>query len=576
MLAYRTPGVYFEWLDTRPPRVVPLRTDITGFVGIAARGPLHTAVRVESWTQFESVFGPHTPQGYLAWAIEGFFENGGETCWVVRVADPQTVRTASLTLLDVRGWATPTQAASAAVNQRGWPVVTLDASSPGTWASEMQVTAIPAGGNRFTLSLRLPGGVQEIWPNLSTAPGAERYVENVLNDRVSGSRLVTARPATAFPGPGTGVATIGHGTGWLRGGGDGLATLSPNHLSGADSPLAKPWGLAVLEPVDEIGIVAMPDIMLPMPSLPAPKPPPPPIDCERIDDDPANAITGDPEVPPFGREPYEFAEPFPPEIVHQLQLTLVGHCERLRDRVAILDPYPGDLTPELVLVRRNLFDTAFAALYFPWLRVDDPLRLEGLVRSVPPSGHVAGVYARSDRFVGVHKPPANTVVQGAWDVDFDIDDTIHSRLNDHSVNAIRSYPGRGVRVMGARTMSRDPLWRFVNVRRLLLMIEEAIDEQTQWAVFEPNNIDLWRDMDRAARTFLEGLWQRGMLDGATAEEAFSVTCDTTTNPPEETDLGRMTCLIGVQPPYPAEFVIVRIGKTEFGTAFLEGGGIGRG
>jgi len=199
----------------------------------------------------------------------------------------------------------------------------------------------------------------------------------------------------------------------------------------------------------------------------------------------------------------------------------------------------------------------------------DPLRLEGLLRAVPPSGHIAGIYARGDQRVGVHKPPANETLVAVNDVQPQIDDRAHAQLTDQSVNVIRYCNGRGIRVAGARTLSNDLNWRYVNVRRLMIMIEEAIDEATQWTVFEPNNQDLWRDIDRVARSFLDGLWRRGMLDGATAADAYDVRCDETTNPPEETNAGRVTCLIGVQPPWPAEFVVVRIGKTEGGTEIAE-------
>jgi phage tail sheath protein FI len=182
---------------------------------------------------------------------------------------------------------------------------------------------------------------------------------------------------------------------------------------------------------------------------------------------------------------------------------------------------------------------------------------------------MAGIYARVDNRVGVHKPPANEPIEYAQDVTVTFDDVIHGNLNEQRVNAIRPLAGRGLRGLGARTLSSDPDWRYVNVRRLIIMIEEAIDQQTQWIVFEPNNPKLWRDTDRVVRSFLNSLWQRGMLDGPTAADAFSVKCDSATNPPEVTDAGIMICQIGLQPPWPAEFVVVRIGKTENGTQVLE-------
>ena len=555
MFAYHTPGVYFEWLDIRPSAIERVRTDIAGFVGIAARGPLHQPVKVESWTQFISLFGGRIPQGYLAYAVEGFFANGGQTCWAVRAADPESARPASLDLLD--GTSQPT--------------LRLTASSPGVWGQDVTVSVARSGEDRFSLTLRLSDGGQELWRDLTMQPSQPRYVEMVLNDPQTGSRLVSAQdlgsPAPFLENtPSPRARNLRAGTGRLAGGRDGLATLRPAHLSGEGAPPDRPWGLATLEVIDEVSIVVMPDIMpKPVASVRRKKPP---LRCDVLD--------GEPAPPPVPETPLEFPPPFSNGQILALQYALIGHCEKLKDRVTILDPRPSDVTPEQVIAWRNQFDTKYAALYYPWLRVPDPLGLEGLLRPVPPSGHVAGVYARADQQVGVHKPPANERIEGAQDVSTPVDDIAHGDLNDRAVNVIRSYNGRGVRVAGARTLSSDMEWRYVNVRRLLIMIAEAIDEGTQWTVFEPNNPDLWREVDRVARSFLDGLWRRGMLDGATAEEAYFVRCDETTNPPEDTELGLMICLIGVQPPWPAEFVIVRIGKTESGTEILEETGVNNG
>ncbi len=180
----------------------------------------------------------------------------------------------------------------------------------------------------------------------------------------------------------------------------------------------------------------------------------------------------------------------------------------------------------------------------------------------PPSGHVAGMVARVDRRDGVHKPPANERLDGVRGVERDLDTELHGQLNDDSVNVIRAYPARGVRVAGARTLASTdfPEWRFVHVRRLLLMIEESIDQATQWAVFESNRQEMWRAIDRAVRNFLDAQWRAGRLDGATPEDAFTVVCDESTNPEREANLGRFTCVISVAPPQPAEVVVVRLGR----------------
>jgi phage tail sheath protein FI len=260
-------------------------------------------------------------------------------------------------------------------------------------------------------------------------------------------------------------------------------------------------------------------------------------------------------------------------VISHLQFALVAHCEKLKDRIAILDPLRehirSDTSLPTMIDWRNQFDSKYAALYYPWLRVPDPLALDGLLRTIPPSGHMAGVYARVDQQVGVHKPPANELVEEVKDVSVAINHRIHGDLNDQSINVIRTYNGRGVRVAGARTLSSDIEWRYINVRRLLMMIAEAIGEDTQWTVFEANNPRLWLQVGRVTRSFLDDLWLRGMLDGATAEEAYSVRCDESTNPPHETDQGRLICEVGLNPPWPAEFVVVRLGMTEGGLEILD-------
>jgi len=203
--------------------------------------------------------------------------------------------------------------------------------------------------------------------------------------------------------------------------------------------------------------------------------------------------------------------------------------------------------------------------------VNDPLRLTANVRHIPPSGHVTGMIARVDRRRGVHKPPANETLEGVFDVREILDDQAHAALNDGLVNAIRPIPGRGVLVLGVRTLDPDVRWRYLNVRRLFTVIEETLDEQMQWLTFEPNSPRLWRDIDRAVRGLLERMYRAGMLDGATADDAYLVRCDASTNPEWETDEGRVTCLIGLQPPYPAEFVVVRIGVTRSGIQIEEKG-----
>lgn len=536
MPTYSTPGVYFEWLDTRQQDLQLQRTDVTGFVGIAARGPLHCPLKVESWSQFTGLFGGPIPQGYLAYAVQAFFANGGRTCWVVRVADPDSAKPAALELHD----------------ENGRPALRLTAKTPGTWARTLAVSVLRGGSDRFTLTLQLPDGTQEIWRDLTLAS-----VESVLPAKppLKNSGLVYA---TAFKG--AGVPRL-PALAFLTGGRDGLAKLTLAHLSGRGAPRGKVWGLATLASKPEISILCMPDCILRPKTeylqvtvpprcdvLDAPTPPTPP---------PADDI----EYPPSPRSPGDVLE---------LERDMVLQCEILRDRVAILDlPDPSMLPAEAIAWRRQ-FDTTYAGLYYPWLRVPDPLGLPGALLDLPPSGHVAGIYARVERQVGSHKPPANELLAQAQDVTRPVNDILHGLLNEAAVNALRVYPGRGLRVAGERTLSSDPLWRYVNVRRLLIMIERSIDVGTQWIVFEPNNPRMWMDTARVISHLLDFLWRRGMLDGAVAEQAYTVQCDESTNLPEETNAGRVICRIRVKPPYPAEYVIARIGRTEEGSLVLEG------
>jgi phage tail sheath protein FI len=536
MRTYRTPGIYFEQKDAAAAVIGPLRTDVAGFVGLAMQGPLHTAVRIESLTQFANVFGGAIPQAFLAYAVQGFFANGGATCWVVRAADPATAAGASLDIVD-----------------SGGTVLTVRAGSPGSWGNGILARWMTRGGSIVSLTLHYPDGTEELIRNPRASGEAS---EDVLPSERIAPRVRLGIPSGAV----VNAQPLSAGVGWLAGGADGLDTLTESHISGEDAPPGVRWGLATLELIDEIAMVAIPDIMPKLRIAPPARRTTPP-DCRNLEQ-PV-------EPPPPTRPDPEFPPEFQPDA---LQEALVRHCEKMHDRVAILDPLENMAPQEAIRAALPFGTSSFAALYYPWVVVDDPLRLIGLVRTIPPSGAVAGVFARSDRMYGVHKPPANEVVQGALNVRFAVDDILHGELNDAGVNVLRSFPGRGIRVFGARTTSRDTLWRFVNVRRLILMIEKAIEKGTQWIVFEPNAALLRREIDRTVRSFLEGLFRRGMLDGVDSDEAYTVKCDEATTPPEEEDRGRVICQIGVLPPPPAEFVVVVIGKTQNAMEILKEGG----
>jgi hypothetical protein len=252
-------------------------------------------------------------------------------------------------------------------------------------------------------------------------------------------------------------------------------------------------------------------------------------------------------------------------IFRDAQGKMISHCESLGDRMCILDT-PPDLIPQDVLEwRKNTagYDSKMAALYWPWLEVIDPLSKRPIM--VPPSGHVAGLWARTDDQRGVHKAPANEVVMGATSLGFQLTSVEQGELNRLGINCIRAFSGRGIRVWGARTMSSDPEWRYINVRRLFNFVSQTLMEGTQWSVFEPNDERLWLKLRASVSNFLTNLWRGGALFGTSPDQAFFVKCDAETNPPEVIEAGQVICEVGISPVKPAEFVIFRLSQ------YIDGG-----
>jgi phage tail sheath protein FI len=233
----------------------------------------------------------------------------------------------------------------------------------------------------------------------------------------------------------------------------------------------------------------------------------------------------------------------------------VAHCEKLRFRFAVIDSDKGQ-DPGALNPRNAVTDSSYAGFYYPWLITADPRT--GARKLVPPGGHVLGVYARSDTERGVFKAPANEIVRGALDLEQEINDQVQDDLNPKGVNVIRSFPGRGIRVWGARTITSNALWKYVSVRRLFIFLERSIYEGTQWVVFEPNDDRLWARVTDTIRLFLRSQWRLGALFGRTEQEAFFITCDRTTMTQDDILNGRLICEIGIAPVRPAEFVIFRI------------------
>jgi phage tail sheath protein FI len=686
MPTYVTPGVYYERADAGHAAIAPLRTDIAAFVGIARRGPLDYAQPVNSWRQFVAHYGDFTGAGYLAYAVRGFFENGGRRCWIVRVASAAAA-SARLSLAGVPAAAAPPP-----------PLHTWDveASSPGVWGNDLEIewrethraqtTADPrrstpeyatvtsvAGFERgthirafvppaveyrvvsavdadlrrlywvnprradrltyerplagfdphrplliesieYSLLLRELGRLRTTIERISLVPAHRRYGPVLLPqphladegyrrrpaDESARTRGVLMgarddRPEDEAPVPvviveqrdAAGISLL-----WplerassvrrpLAGGLDGLAPLTVRDFIGEPSSglddfetrRRKSRGLRVLERVEEVSLVAVPDIHI----QPSPPPLKQPISACVVD-----PCLPEPPLPPAAPRQASTGD-LPPRFtddqIFQVQLALVDHCTSLADRFAILDP-PFDTARDARLgigplrAWRRRFDTGFAALYGPWLVTPDPLELDpsGL-RSIPPSGHVAGFVAETDSTVGVHKAPANGALRWVQSITLPIDDGLHGILNPDHVNAIRAFTGRGLRIFGARTLSSDPDWRFVNVRRLLLMIEKAIRIGSQWATFEPNNPLTRAKLHLALTSLLLEVWRRGALAGRTAAEAFYVKCGEVENPAGSRERGLLIAEVGVAPARPFEFIVVRVGVSDNALEVAETGAV---
>ena len=244
----------------------------------------------------------------------------------------------------------------------------------------------------------------------------------------------------------------------------------------------------------------------------------------------------------------------PGQVSPAVQDAILSHCETRKDRFAVLDS-PETISGGVDKLPKPR-DSKYGAYYFPWIQVYDPDK--GNV-FVPPSGHICGVYSRVDSERGVHKAPANEIVRGALGLKYNVSKGEQDLLNPKGINAIRFLNG-AIRIWGARTLSTDPSWRYINVRRLFIMVESSIERATQWVVFEPNDHRLWKRVQRTITSFLTLLWRNGALMGTAPEQAFYVKCDAETNPPEVVDAGQLVCEIGLAPVKPAEFVIFRISQ----------------
>jgi hypothetical protein len=259
-----------------------------------------------------------------------------------------------------------------------------------------------------------------------------------------------------------------------------------------------------------------------------------------------------------------------------IQRAMVAQCASLQYRVAVLDT-PRGIQPGTALnwLSSQGYSTPaarFAAVYYPWLKVPDELGIEGLNRTVPPCGHVAGAYAYTDNQSGVQKPPANVELQFISDVELTVTNQQQGLLNPGSINAIRPFPGRGIRVWGARSIAsplQDPDWIYIHTRRLMSMIEDSVEQATRWVVFQTNDDNLRRMLTHSLNVFLRSIWLTGGLQGATPAEGFFVKCDSTNNPQSSIDAGQLICQVGVAIAAPMEFLVFEMRRSVAGAQVVE-------
>ncbi|MFI5040814.1 MAG: phage tail sheath family protein [Acidimicrobiales bacterium] len=521
MPQYLSPGVYVEEVDTGARPIEGVGTAVAAFVGIAEKGPVNEPTLVTNWSQYVQTFGEFVEGAYLPHSVFGYFLNGGGSAYIVRVGangDGPVGAMAELTAGgDGKLGSYRVTALERGTAGNDLTVEISDVKPAGEGGEGAPDAASADAGDLFKIVVRRGNRIEETFDNVSMKKGKQNAA-TVVNSQSKLIRIEEAVSGAALEKPAPGRVTLSGG---------GLP--APVHLGPDDyvgDPAAR-TGFGGLEAVDPVTMVAVPDLMSAYQKGM--------IDLEGV---------------------------------QAVQLAMIAHCELMGDRMAILDPPPG-LNAQQIRewrVDKAGYDSKYAALYWPWVKILDPAG--GQTVFVPPSGHIAGIWGRNDDTRGVHKAPANEVIRGAITLEASITKNEHDLLNPEGINCIRAFPGRGIRVWGARTLSSDPAWRYLNVRRFFNYLEESILAGTQWVVFEPNDDSLWAKMRRTIAAFLVLEWRKGALFGLTPNEAYYVKCDRETNPAEAIDAGQVLCEIGVAPVKPAEFVIFRLSQFSGGSSLV--------
>lgn len=511
---YLTPGVYVEEVPSGSATLSAGATAVAAFVGFTAKAPDDDPTDpdglkprlVTNWSQFESLYGGFVPGAMLAHSVYGYFNNGGSLAYIVRI--PHTAPADEPGML---GLPSGDRALGPALE-----FTTVEPNAP----ISVGVVAEPAPDDAdddteptYRIDVLEKGAVVESYEGVTLGSAAETV--NGTSTRVKVETKIDVDQLTAD------LRTIPTGRFAIEPAPPTPVSVPGRAFTGSESARTGINGLTI---ADDVTMVMVPDLITA-----------------------ATKEDGSIDL----------------NLWKSVQLALINHCEGQANRMAILDA-PPTMSPQQIKEWRSdvaMYDSAFAALYYPWIEVANPAATNGDTEiMVPPSGHVAGIWSRTDDTRGVWKAPANEVVRGALNVELNITKAEQGLLNPIGINCIRPFGTQGIRVWGARTLASDTDWTYVNVRRLFNMIETTIMNGTQFAVFEPNDQKLWEGLKRTVGAFLRGLWRDGALFGATEEQAFYVKCDSETNPPDSIDQGRVVVEVGIAPVKPAEFVIFRISQ----------------
>ena len=565
MAEYLSPGVYVEEFESGPRPMEGVSTSTAGFIGMAQRGAVIGAPElVTNISDFKRTYGGYLPESvyhehrYLAYAVEQFFLNGGGRAYIMRVA--------------------PEDAKAAEIDLNEW--LKIKAKNPGLWGNNIRVKLTPASKAKTQILEVIEDDMGSTKYKVKNSNGfnagdvvvfndGETSTENVIETSVEG--VLTFKNALEGDVVDTELLPVK------------TLTTSEFHLEVGFQDVLESYEFVSLNVAgfNYIGKKLAKSVLIEVEMLKAESAEESPYKAlsQKEDgtfvfglyngsDGDISAVTaaeymGTDDGPGKRTGIQSFLEndnvsimAVPGNVDPNVQMALIAHCENTKSRFAVLD-IPRDAAKVAdVLKHRDMYDSDYAAIYHPWLEVFDPLDKKNTY--LPPSGAMMGIYARTDNSRGVFKAPANETLSGVVGLS-----TIYGKgeqdiLNPKGVNLIRIFTGQGIRVWGARTLSSNSMWKYINVRRLFIFLEESIRANTNWVVFEPNDEALWSRVKRTIDVFLTGVWRTGALAGTTPGEAFFVDIGRTTMSKDDIDNGRLVCVIGVAPVKPAEFVIFRI------------------